>query len=71
MPTASNERIDIDTIMVAQSLTLKKDFEEVIFLTSDPEDISIFCHYGIKVWKWQDALSRDKREINYYQSKVK
>ena len=71
MPTAGNVRIDIDTIMVAQSLTLKKDFEEVIFLTSDPEDISIFCHYGIKVWKWQDALSRDKREINYYQSKVK
>ena len=71
MPTASNERIDIDTIMVAQSLTLKKDFEEVIILTGDPEDISRFCHYGIKVWKWQDALTKDKKGINYYQPKVK
>lgn len=71
IPTASNERIDIDTIMIAQSLTLKKDFQEVIILTSDPEDISRFCRYGIRVWQWQDALTRDKGEINYYQPKVK
>lgn len=68
MPTASNERIDIDTIMVAQSISLIGLFDEVIILTSDAEDIYRFTNYGIKVWKWQDALAWQGQEINYYRS---
>ncbi len=64
--TASNQRIDCDTIMIAQSLSLKKYFDEIIVLTSDPEDISRFCQYGIKVWRWQDALKIENQAINYY-----
>ena len=66
MPTASKERIDIDTIMVAQAVSLKQDFEEIIILTSDPEDIFRFSNYGIKTWRWKDALNWNGQAINYY-----
>ena len=48
--TADNKNIDCDVIMVAQALTLRKQFQEIIILTIDVKDLIRFKKFGIEVW---------------------
>lgn len=66
-PTADNRNIDCDVIMVAQSLKLRKKFEQIIILTIDVKDLIKLKKFGIQVWDWKQALSDCKyQEINFY-----
>lgn len=66
-PTADNKNIDCDVIMVAQALSLAKQFEQIIMLTIDVKDLVRFKKFGVEVWDWKQALSDCKyQEINLY-----
>lgn len=66
--TADIKNIDVDVILVTQALSMKKDFEEIIVITGNLSDIRRFCHLGIRVWDWKQALHDCKHDsINFYQ----
>ena len=65
--TADNKNIDCDVIMVAQALTLRKQFQQIIILTIDVKDLIRFKKFGIEVWDWKQALGDcNYQEINLY-----
>lgn len=67
-PTADRKNIDCDVIMVAQALKLRQQFQQIIILTIDVNDLIRFKKFGIEVWDWKQALSDYKyREINLYE----
>jgi toxin FitB len=56
LATTENKGVDIDVILISQAESQKQFFEEVIILTIDVGDLSIFCDWGIKIWDWSSAL---------------
>jgi hypothetical protein len=56
-PTASNERLDGDVILVAQAIFQKEYFDEVIIVTENPKHICRFDSFGISTWEWKQALA--------------
>ncbi len=56
-PTASNESLDGDVILVAQAILQLKSFERVIVVTTNFKHISRFESEGICVVDWQQTLN--------------
>jgi predicted nucleic acid-binding protein len=56
-PTASNESLDADVILVAQAILQKEYFDEVIIVTENPKHICRFDSFGISTWEWKQALA--------------
>lgn len=70
--TSDVKNIDVDVILAAQALSMKKDFDEVIIVTGNLSDICRFCYLDIKVWDWKQALHDCKYDsINFYQESLK
>jgi predicted nucleic acid-binding protein len=66
-PTASNEKLDGDVILVAQAIFQKEYFDEVVIVTENPKHISRFDSFGIFTWEWKQALADCKsNSITYY-----
>ncbi|MCU0535020.1 MAG: hypothetical protein MUD14_14110 [Hydrococcus sp. Prado102] len=43
-----------------------RDFEQVIIVTTNPNDFQFHTRYGLYVWDWEQALSDCKHnEINF------
>ncbi|MGB7417446.1 MAG: hypothetical protein WA902_24835 [Thermosynechococcaceae cyanobacterium] len=60
-PTTSNARLDIDVILMAQALSQKNFFDEVIIATQNPKHLYLFHNYEISIWEWGQALLDCKR----------
>ncbi len=55
-PTASNESLDGDVILVAQAILQIENFDEVVVVTTNSKHISRFQSEGIFVLDWQQAF---------------
>jgi toxin FitB len=58
LPTADKLSLDGDVILVAQSLSLKKNYNEIIIVTENIKHISRFSSHGLVVVEWSETLSR-------------
>ncbi|MBD2776196.1 hypothetical protein [Iningainema tapete] len=66
--TSNLKNIDIDAILVAQALSQKEYFDEVIIVTANVSDICRFNNFGIKIWDRKQALNDcENQYINFYQ----
>ena len=65
-PTTENRGLDIDVILVAQSLSQLSRFDKVVILTVDIGDLSVFSDLGILLWDWETALTDcESRKVNF------
>jgi len=55
-PTASNDSLDGDVILVAQAIFQLDNFDEVVIVTTNIKHLSRFQGEGIGVWDWEQAL---------------
>jgi len=55
-PTASNDSLDGDVILVAQAIFQLDIFEQVVIVTTNLKHLSRFQGEGIAVQDWQQAL---------------
>jgi hypothetical protein len=69
-PTTNKDKIDVDVILVAQAISLSEEFSEIIIITSDPRDLSVFQNeYNFQIWDWRTALDDIERGlITFYKS---
>ncbi len=54
--TTDIKNIDADVILVAQAISQKDNFEEIIIVTENPKHISRFKNFGIETWDWKQAI---------------
>ena len=69
-PTTNKDKLDVDVILVAQAISLAKDFSEIIIITSDPSDLSTFQKiYSFQIWDWKTVLDDiNSNSITFYNS---
>ena len=56
IPTASNDSLDGDVILAAQSVLQLQNFDEVTIITTNLKHISRFESEGIIVKDWKETL---------------
>lgn len=62
----SGHGLDKDVIFASQALSQIQDFEQVIIVTTNPDDFKFHTRYGLYVWDWEQALSDCRyNEINF------
>lgn len=71
-PTSDSKRLDGDTILVAQALSQKDEFDQVIIVTNNLKHFVNFIEFGIVIWDWKQALvDCVYEEINLYKPDLK
>ncbi len=62
----SSHGLDKDVIFASQALSQLQTFEQVIIVTTNPNDFEFHTRYGLYVWDWEQTLldCRDN-EINF------
>lgn len=71
-PTSDSKKLDGDTILVAQALSQKDEFEQVIIVTNNSKHFVNFIEFGIDVWDWKRALNDCiYEEVNLYKPDLK
>ena len=56
----------MDVILVSQALSQLNLFDQVVILTIDIGDLSVFREWGIFLWDWNTALSDcESRQFNF------
>lgn len=52
----SGHGLDKDVIFASQALSQLENFEQVIIITTNPDDFRFHTRYGLYVWDWEQAL---------------
>lgn len=55
-PTASNQSLDGDVILVSQAIIQLNNFEQITIATTNIKHISLFKELGIDVLDWRETL---------------